>query len=490
MIARDEPGMSETRGNQTWMEQLHAAVRQIGGAVRTDWRGARYLPFAVLLAIIAGLVAAAYYANQPKVPHDPDSINYLHMSHTVFRGHLVGDIRTPVYPMFIEVIQVIAGSGNLAAISAAQAALYVLAVVGIYGLAGILLRGAWLAFVVSMPLALNVLLLSYVAPILSEALTLFLLVAFALALAWYVFTTRARSLWLASGLLFAAGMTRPEWIFFGVVLIAFALVVAWQRDQLKRLLPHALSILLVFYALCGAYVLVNAAQHDVPGISANQNLDLLGKVMQYGMQNEAPPEYAAITAEVNRYVAAGDYDPFHVMAADPALQQHHFALCGTYAKAIILHHPAEFALRTVPVIFQSVTVARPHQPVVSGARFGAPLLALHWIAARVQTVLISFPVIALGWLIAFIWRRRQPDERVTLLCGLALTALFGLVITSAATYGQYARMDTPFNPLMVLVVGSTIVVLVRGAIGRRGSGGRRPSAMMAEPAGVTGERGE
>lgn len=489
MIERDVSGVREKK---TLVEQLRSVPRQIRDAMRADWRGTRYLPCAVLLALVTSLVAAAYNANQPKVPHDPDSITYLHMSHTVFHGNLVGDTRTPGYPMFLAVIQVIAGSGNLTAISAAQAGLYVLAVIGVYALAGIVLHRAWLALVVTMPLALNVLLLSYVAPILSEALTLFLLVAFALALAWYVHTPRARSLWIAGGLLFAAGMTRPEWIFFGVVLIAFALVVAWQRNQLRRLLPHALGILLAFYALCGAYVLINATSNNVAGISANQNLDLLGKVMQYDMQNEAPSEYAAITAEINRFVAAGDDDPFHVMAVDPALYRHHFALCGAYARAIILRHPIEFALRSVPVVFQSVTTTRPHQPIVAGARFGAPLLALHWLASLVQTVLISFPFVALGWLIVFIWRRRQPDERATLLCGLALTALFGLLITSAATYGQYARMDTPFDPLMVLVVGCTIVILARSAIPLvRSGGGRKPSdVVMADPAGMSRAREE
>ena len=74
---------------------------------------------------------------------------------------------------------------------------------------------------------------------------------------------------------------------------------------LRQLLPHAAGAVLLLYVLVGVYILANGAVTGYRGLTESQNINLLGKVMQYHMQLEAPPQYAKQAQIVNSFVAAG-----------------------------------------------------------------------------------------------------------------------------------------------------------------------------------------
>lgn len=459
------------------MAGISSVASRLRSAILDDWRGAQYMPYGAAVVLLASLVTLAYYHNQPTTPFDPDSPVYVTVSHKVAQGHFFDPVRTPGYPLLLALVWLITGKDNLAAASDLQGVLFVLAALGAYGLACAVVRRAWLAAAITLPVAASVLLVSYTIPILTEALALFLLTCVAVVLAWLVHRPDPRKLWLAMGLLFALGMTRPEWIYFGVPLVAFVLLVAWRRALLRRFAPHALATLLLFYGLSGFYVLVNATRHDIVGFGANQNVDLLGKVMQYQMLHEAPPQYAALTREVDAYMAQGDWDPWHIVAHDPSLLAHHYALAGTYGRTIMLHHPVEFVLDTVPVVFHSLPASDPHQGVVSGRPTAGLLQTLAGLGALFQYSLLLFPFVALGWWcrLVLLLRRRPLDELTALMCGLSLPALYGLAVTTLFVYTQYARMNVPYDTLMVVVVWGTVgaacVLLARWIV----STARRPA---------------
>src|SRR5260370_37824344 len=177
-------------------------------AVRADWHAGRFIAFGAAVAAVASLTTIMYYANRPDVPDDPDSAIYVLVAQQVAHGHFVDPVRTPGYPLFILLITRFAGWGNLEAISIAQSVLFVLASIGTYILAALVVRRAWAALLAALPVAANVMLLSYVQPVMTETQGLFLLVCLALALTWFVRSPQPRGVWVAMGILLALAITR------------------------------------------------------------------------------------------------------------------------------------------------------------------------------------------------------------------------------------------------------------------------------------------
>lgn len=433
---------------------------RVAGMVQADWNGPRVLIVGAAVLALATLVTIAYYLNGPSIPTDPDSTIYLLIAHQVSKGQLVDPVRTPAYPLFILIVSHIGGRLNLSMVSVAQGLLYVLATVGVYWLAFLILRRTWAAFIIAALVAANVMLISFVRPIMTEAQTLFLLVCFALALVAFVRLPQARTLWLAMGILFILGMTRPEWLYFAVPFMLFSLLIAWNHGKLRHLLPHAVAASILFAGLCGLYLYGNA-QNGYVGFGQNQNADLLGKVMQYHMQNEAPAQYATITNEVNRYLAQGDTDPWHVIYSDPALLSNHYELAAAYGRTVILHHPVEFVADTIPLVFESLRATGPHQPIVVTGPFSGVLFTLQALAAAAQYTLLLFPFIAIAWWLrlAYMLRLRRTDATTVAMAGLSLICGYDLAVTTLFVYTQYSRMNAPIDPLMFVVVWGSIIYL-------------------------------
>src|SRR5205085_5692406 len=110
-----------------------------------------------------------------------------------------------------QTVYVFPGQDNLAAVSVVQAVLFVLATLELYVLAVLLLRRGWMALLLGLLVGTNLLLLSYVKPLLSEALALWLFVSLALAVAFFISTRRVRFLWLVTALTLVLFLTRAEW---------------------------------------------------------------------------------------------------------------------------------------------------------------------------------------------------------------------------------------------------------------------------------------
>lgn len=470
----DEHNAGRIGAAGNWPSNL---LQRCVAGILVDWHGRRFVAFGAVVAVVAGCVTLASYANQPAVPYDPDSTVYLQVAGQVFHGQLVDRWRTPGYPLFIGVVTHLAGVANLDAISIVQGVFFVLASLGVYVLAALLCRRAVGALLVTLPVAANVMLISYVRPIMTEAQALLLLVCLALVLVWYIRTPRPPTVWLAMGILFALAMTRPEWVYFSVPFAGFLMLVAWREHVLRRMVPHAGVALLLFLTLCGLYAYGNA-RHGYFGFGANQNGDLLGKIMQYQMQHEAPRRYDAITREVDGFLARGDYDPWHVLAADPALRTNYYALAGDYGRSVILGHPVEFVSDTIPVVFESLRSSDPHTPFDPNGLFSAVMALLQSAAGVVQRTLLLFPFIALAWW-SRLFRPRKASELAVIMSGLALLGAYPLAITTLVVYTQYARMNAPFDPLMFVVVWLTAIFTVQRLAGSALSAVRARSEALA-----------
>lgn len=438
---------------QQWRQTVRDILASAVAAVRRDARGTRVLCYGAALFLLTTCVTLVYYLNKPQVALDPDTPAYLVVAQRILTGHPVDPGRLPGYPLLMNLVFAFAGRGNLGALSAVQAALFVVATVELYALLYLVLQRAWAAALVALLVGSNTMLLSYVKPILSEALTLFLLVNLALAVACCIRRMDARMLWIVAGWMVVLFLTRPEWIYAPVPLFAYFALLAWRRGLLRRLTPHLATATLALYLVLGGYVLANRIENGYTGVTYIQNINTLGKVMQYGMQDQAPPRYAGLTRVVDSYVARGDTDPWDVLRSGyPPITPHYFALLGEYGSAIIREHPLEYLGHSAPLALQSLAIVAPFHPVPPN-----PLLSLlDPISATVIGSLVLFPLLALLWWGLLVRTQSRVSLSVEIMAALALLGFYGLALTTLGGYIYYPRLHTPFAPLLIAVVWGSI----------------------------------
>lgn len=443
------------------VSRVHGLLYSLARTLLKDWRTSRYVLFATLLVLLTSLVVVVYYLNHPQTEPLADTWSYLLVVNRIqTHGQFVNSWRLPGYPIFIVLVYTFLGQGNLAAVSEVQAVLFILATLELYVLAALVLRRAWIAFLIGLLVGINIPLLSYVKPIMSEAMALWLTVSLALAIAFFLQTLRARTLWLVTACLLLLFLTRPEWIYLPVPLFTYLLVVAAWRRAAWRLLLHALLSLVVLYSVLGGFIYVNETQNHFGGVTLIENINALGKVLQYDMEDEAPPRYAAIRHILDTYEAKGIVDPYPILQHNPSLLRNGATPAGEFAVSIIEHHPEEFLVKSVPIFFSSLTVYYNESRVVPAGPFGPALL---WLQSEFHALYkwnIYFPLCALAWLLLLCWRRTRRLCTVQIMGAVILLSLYGLISTTLGAYrgSDYMRIHTLFDPLLTLVVWGTLLV--------------------------------
>ena len=436
---------------------LHKLPRRLRDRVVKDWRTHKYLCFGAILFLVTTLLVAAYYINTPRPEPLSDTWSYLYVVDRFQQhGQLINFWRLPGYPLFIILIYSLLGQGNLGAVSLVQAMLFVLATIEIYVLCILVLRRTWIAFLVGLLVGLNIPLLSYMKPVMSEPLALWMLVSLALACVFFLSTLQARRLWLVTICLALLIFTRPEWIFLPLPLFAYLLLVALWRGRVRHLLLHALASIFLLYALLGGYVYINATQNHFAGLTSIEDINALGKVLQYNMQDEALPQYAHVSRILDRYVYQGIRDPYVVLANEPSIT---VELAGEYARSTIERHPVEFLVKSVPAFFSSLTVFYEEATITPHAHFARYLTPLDTVFQQLYQLNICFPFCAEIWLVLLFWRRTRQLRIIQMMGSVVLLALYGLVSMTLGAYRNYdyMRIHTLFDPLIILIMWGTLL---------------------------------
>lgn len=440
-------------------QRVQAGAKRIRQMLADDWHGARYLSYAVVLLVVTIITVMAFYLNHPQLEDNPDTVTYLISAyHIVKDGNFADPRRTPGYPLFLIAIFFLAGKEKLQTVSLAHGALFVLATLEVYIIAVLLFRRAWLALVVGLLVGTNVFVLGYVKPVAIEGFSLWLTVTLALAVVIFAHTFKARDFWLVAVVLLALFMTRPEWMYFPIPLFAYLLFLAARRGKFRRLLPHSLVAVFLMYAILGLYVYTNATENGYAGVTFIQNVNLLGKVMQYHMQNEAPAQYAAAAQKVNIVLARNPQaSPFDLAVPYSEFTTNYWKLSGDYATSIVVHHPIEFFAHTVSVFFTSSDAIYAYFVHTDG-RFATPLSVLQITSVAVDRALRFFPLFVLIWGLLLCWGRTRKLRLVEVMGALVLLAFYDQWMTSIGAYSDYMRFQEPFNPLRIIVIGGSILM--------------------------------
>ncbi|MBO0781321.1 MAG: hypothetical protein J2P37_21080 [Ktedonobacteraceae bacterium] len=452
--------------------------------LRDDWHGQKYVACGLLLLVVTLLVTICFYLDYPHVELNADTPAYLHVVDAIRERpyRLVDAWRLPGYPLLIVLVYALTGQNNLTAVGIVQAGLFVLTTLEIYVLAILIFRRAWLALIIGLLVGTNIVFLSFIKPIMSEGLAMFELTT--LTLATVCFLRRGRGLRYIALALVPLIFTRPEWLYLAPLLYVYLLLMAVRKGTVRHLFKKVLIASVALYAMAGLYIGINGVVHHYFGMTAIENFNWAGKILQYNMWHEAPPESQHISQQLDHLVATIDNDPYHILGLIPELKQDNYSPAGHFARDIILHHPVEFFVKSVPYFFASLTsyfnISRdPHT-----STFTAMLGHLKSLDHRLYNMNALFPLCALGWLLALCWKRLRAREDVAAMGLLVLLGIYGIVITTLGGYrlDDYMRVHMVFNPLLILITWGSVLFVISMFVRKVGavlSSGRNPRSVGA-----------
>jgi hypothetical protein len=416
-------------------------------------------PVAALLAVSAA-VLAAYIANSPHLDRFGDSPTYEFVANALPKS-FISSSRMPGYPILIAVSSWLPG-GREVGLIATQALLILAAVVATYLITRSALGHRWMAFVVALVIATDLLMAGYVRVVMSETLAVILTLAVIGAILQFMIDFRPVFLWLAAGLLIALDLTRPEWVLLMAILVPYLLVVARRRQVLNRkLLTHGVASIAAVFVALGAYCTGNLIVNDYFGLSSFSNDALLGKVMVYGMVPEAPPPYSKFIPMVESYSSVWE------LVLVPPFNDRNSALAGEFARATILHDPVRF---TQDVLGSAITSLGEHDTqflrIHDDAPFGRWLQTLLAIGEIRYRSFLILPALALAWMIAGVMVP-GVNHRAQILGVLGLIVLYCWLTTAAGTYGEFERLRMTINPISTAIVFGTLFFMLRFAVRNR-----------------------
>lgn len=433
-----------------------------------------------LVLLAAAFVLGLYFLNSPHAVIEFDSKNslgtptYLGAASDLLHGHLFSTGRLPGYPLVLAVLGATTGFYGL--VLAVQAVSFI-AVVGLtYWIAWFVLEKRWIAFVVALLMATDLYAAAYAKEILSESLALTSVTLLVTGLVRFVAGPTPATVWILAALATITTFIRPEWVFLPLVLASYFAVWALRRPIDRRVLIHGAAAAIACYAAVGVYIAGNAVFNGYAGTSEINNISVLGKVMQYDMQLEAPPAYHDQALVVDQYVNKTHLNVWHVVTENPEFAANHYALSGAFGRAVIMRDPLRFASLSLGVaLTENASVDEPLLHVTTGPT-RLPLRALaHYTSARYAGFWL-LPALALVWAVfpLFVKSARGVDR----MAPIALVALYGTLIVAFGGFDEYGRYHTVFLPASTLIVWGTLLLNVELAA-------RAPTAIGAQIAVVT-----
>jgi len=410
----------------------------------------------IALLGIASAVLAAYIANSPRLDRFGDSPTYEFMA-SALPGSFISTSRMPGYPLLIAISSWLPG-GKEVGLIATQAILILAAVVATYAIARAATGHDWMAFLIALVLATDLLIAGYVRIVMSETLAVILTVAMTVAILRYLVDFRPSYLWLAAGLLVGLTLTRPEWALLIVVLVPYLLLIAHRRRRLNRsVLAHSAATIGAVLLAIGAYCTGNLIVNSYFGLSSVGNVALLGKVMVYGMVDEAPARYSWLVPIVK------SSDSPWTLVASPPLNDRNFSLAGDFAKAIIIHDPVRFGQ---DVMGTAITTVGEHDSVFivihPDGPFGRPLQVLLVVDLLRYRGFLIVPPLALAWVLAGVILA-GVNRRAEIMGVLGLLVLYSWLTSSAVTFGEFERVRMAINPAeTTILIGTLLLILLLG----------------------------
>src|ERR1700674_1469793 len=411
----------------------------------------------VALLGIATTVLAAYIANSPRLDRFGDSPTYEFIADGLPKS-FISSSRLPGYPILIALSSWLPG-GREARLVYTHAVFILGAALVTYFLARAALGHRWMAFLIGVVIATDLLMAGYVRVVMSETLAVTLTLLLLAATLRYMADFKPLYLWVMAGLTVALILTRPEWVLMMAILVPYLLVMARRRGVLsRRLVAQGVASTAVVFMAIGAYCAGNLVVNGYFGLSSFTNVALLGKLMVYGMVPDAPAPYSSLVPMVESYPSAWE------LVLVPPFNDRHSALAGEFARAVIIHEPVRF---TQNVLGSAISSAGDHETnflrIDANGPFGRWLAVLLAISQSRYRAFVIPPALALAWAIPGLIVP-ATNRRAQIMGVLGLFVFYDWLTTAAGTYGEFGRLRMPVNSAGTIIVIGTLFLLVSLAL--------------------------
>jgi hypothetical protein len=413
-----------------------------------------------LLIVTTGvaLVHVFVLLHHPTTLASTDGDEYLGVANAILTtGNFFDPLRTPGYPAFLALIFLIRGAHDFTAVFVAQIVVTIAAIYEIYLLVARLTKQRYLASVTALLVGCNFFVLQWEFSIRVEALAFWTLVTLVLVAERLLHGLRPWTLVLFGVLLFFAIMVRPFDILIPALLVgALALWGIWMGEWRTHVLRLGLVLVGVYGAILG-YSQLNGLVTGYAGLSYASNVNLLGKVMEYRLQ-ELPvsPELTPIQRDTAQYVRDQGPGPWSLtgrpweFARQYGYDRDFYEPVGAYGRYVILHYSQYFIPATLR---ETVTVWSSLPLPYSGLDYQRG--GLTFVTFSLRVFWLAFLALPLTALLAFVRLWRNPrDPLAFMLALLTATSLITILLAAAGSYDEPLRSRFPADwiPIVLLVL--------------------------------------
>jgi hypothetical protein len=314
------------------------------------------------------------------------------------------------------------------------------------------------AVLVAAVLGVNIFFLAWERTVMSEEMEI--LAVMLAAFCFWRWLKERQSAWAAAFCLVSimVVLIRPSFIYLPLALAA----VVWLSQPRRWRQP--LLVAAVAYAAVGGYTLANNHTYPNAYLSSTSSMNSLGKVLEYHMEGEGNPArypalYQAAQMVQTTQTTQGPFrDPYSI---DPSVLGANYIDAGRFSQEIILHHPLEYASKSVVDFAKGWNLEPlPYAPVSCDCTTQANQVGwLAWVVASEagQKAYLVTPLMLLALLL--LWRRIERKVAWAL-AGLGLVVLGERVTSALLGYVFIDRFRSPVVPLAVILLAVVAVQIV------------------------------
>lgn len=312
----------------------------------------KFIILACILFFLSMGARMIYSASLKQILLYPDSMDYMRAAERLSK--LKVDLaRVPVYPMVIQFCKIVLGGwGKTAGVILFQMILSSFTVVLTFYIMGALFKSHVKAFTGSVYCAFSVALINWDFLILTESLTLFLLMLFLFSFILYVKhqgNRRILGLFAVSWLLI---LTKPFYLPLPLITFVVLLFYGVASRKVKQILWFGLPVLMIIYISVGVYSYINYRQNGFWGVSNVSAVNSLGKVLQYRMHELG--DNKLLIDLINREIGENNGetpDPAGFIAKYPVYMEN-TGVISDFANGIIQRNPVRFIRETVKLVIR------------------------------------------------------------------------------------------------------------------------------------------
>lgn len=408
-------------------------------------------------------IRVLYFMSLQEIRLYPDSKEYVEAAYKI--SYLSVDAaRVPLYPVFIQVARhLLFWLPRELAVCIAQMTLSSVGMVLLLYLSRMLFQSYIKALLVTIFSALSIFVMNWDFLILTESLTIFLIVL--LVLLWVQFLEKPICKYSTGIYLICLALlfTKPFYIVLPVVLFTGFLFFQLHSRQSKRyLVVHAAAVGAVFLLVL-FYSLANYSQNGYWGISSVGSVNKMGKILQYNLQELSSDEkIKALIREEKEKKGTSEIEPVAFMQ-EHGLDKEYYKAAAEFSSEIIKKHPIPYIRKTFEFMgserFLRSAIFADYNYNNYGVSWPENLKASLSNGLRINSFKFLFILLFIECLHTLFCMMKRNKNGWTW-AGIDVLILYQVFMSIGGSHGEYHRLIAPVYILIFLIMFRTVFTVL------------------------------